>query len=258
MTFPKEHRAKLHSTNPIEHLNGEIKRRTDVVGIFPNDDAILRLVGALLLEQNDEWAVQRARYMTLVWGLRSQEACIIVFIPLFGRGEPFLRPGLVFSPARRAGAVKEARQGIAQQREASLMAPSAVLESRAEAGRGGSEAEPVCGAHMVRCNLVFGGPWAAQNMMQSSASTTRLRAAVPIWKAVLEPRHVTSTRHLGLADRQAELFACLSATRLPLPWYRVGLVRRQEAPLSSPSAAARSAACGRVPRSSPFACGPVR
>jgi putative transposase len=65
MTFPKEHRAKLHSTNPIERLNGEIKRRTEVVGIFPNDDAIVRLVGALLLEQNDEWAVQRARYMAL-------------------------------------------------------------------------------------------------------------------------------------------------------------------------------------------------
>src|SRR6476659_5535796 len=65
MTFPKEHRAKLHSTNPIERLNGEVKRRTEVVGIFPNDDAIVRLVGALLLEQNDEWAVQRARYMTL-------------------------------------------------------------------------------------------------------------------------------------------------------------------------------------------------
>jgi len=65
MTFPKEHRVKLHSTNPIERLNGEIKRRTEVVGIFPNDEAIVRLVGALLLEQNDEWAVQRARYMTL-------------------------------------------------------------------------------------------------------------------------------------------------------------------------------------------------
>jgi len=65
MTFPKEHRAKLHSTNPIERLNGEVKRRTEVVGIFPNDDAITRLVGAILLEQNDEWAVQRGRYMTL-------------------------------------------------------------------------------------------------------------------------------------------------------------------------------------------------
>jgi transposase-like protein len=65
LTFPKEHRVKLHSTNPLERLNGEIKRRTDVVGIFPNEDAITRLVGALLLEQNDEWAVQRGRYMTL-------------------------------------------------------------------------------------------------------------------------------------------------------------------------------------------------
>jgi transposase-like protein len=65
MGFPREHRAKLHSTNPIERLNGEIKRRTDVVGIFPNEAAITRLVGAILMEQSDEWAVQRARYMTL-------------------------------------------------------------------------------------------------------------------------------------------------------------------------------------------------
>ena len=65
MTFPKEHRTKLHSTNPIERLNGEIKRRTNVVGIFPNEAAITRLIGAILAEQNDEWAVQRARYMTL-------------------------------------------------------------------------------------------------------------------------------------------------------------------------------------------------
>jgi putative transposase len=65
MGFPAQHRAKLHSTNPLERLNGEIKRRTEVVGIFPNEDAITRLVGALLLEQNDEWPVQSARYMTL-------------------------------------------------------------------------------------------------------------------------------------------------------------------------------------------------
>ena len=62
--FPKEHWTKIYSTNPLERVNGEIKRRTNVVGIFPNDQSIIRLVGAILPGQNDEWAVQN-RYMTL-------------------------------------------------------------------------------------------------------------------------------------------------------------------------------------------------
>jgi transposase-like protein len=61
----KEHRAKIYRSNHIERLNGEIKRRTNVVGFFPNEASIMRLIGAILLEQNDEWAVQRARNMTL-------------------------------------------------------------------------------------------------------------------------------------------------------------------------------------------------
>jgi putative transposase len=64
MEFPKAHRVQIASTNPLERLNAEIKRRTNVVGIFPNDASIVRLVGALLLEQNDEWQLQR-RYMQL-------------------------------------------------------------------------------------------------------------------------------------------------------------------------------------------------
>ena len=64
MAFPREHWSQIASTNPLERVNGEIKRRSDVIGIFPNERAVVRLVGALMLEQNDEWAVSR-RYMSL-------------------------------------------------------------------------------------------------------------------------------------------------------------------------------------------------
>ena len=62
MGFPAQHRAKLHSTNTVERLNKEVKRRADVVGISPDESAILRLIGAVLLEADDEWATQH-RYM---------------------------------------------------------------------------------------------------------------------------------------------------------------------------------------------------
>ena len=64
MAFPKEHWPQLASTNPLERVHKEIKRRANVIGIFPNDAAIVRLVGTLLAEQNDEWQITR-RYMSL-------------------------------------------------------------------------------------------------------------------------------------------------------------------------------------------------
>jgi len=63
MSFPAEHWRKLRSTNPLERVNREIGRRSDVVGIYPNDAALIRLAGSLLIEQNDEWLVMR-RYLS--------------------------------------------------------------------------------------------------------------------------------------------------------------------------------------------------
>lgn len=82
MSFPPQHRTKLHSTNPLGRLNGEIKRRTDVVGIFPNEDTITRFVGANLLEQNDEWAVQRARHTTLESVARLGDDPLVTLPPM--------------------------------------------------------------------------------------------------------------------------------------------------------------------------------
>jgi transposase-like protein len=63
-TFPLEHWRKIWSTNPLERLNREVKRRTDVVGVFPNPEALLRLAGSVLIEAHDEWAVSDRRYLS--------------------------------------------------------------------------------------------------------------------------------------------------------------------------------------------------
>ena len=84
MGFPAQHRAELHSTNPLERLNKEVKRRADVVGIFPSEQSILRLIGAVLLEANDEWQLQH-RYMGV-------EAMAEIFTPAPANDAPRLPP----------------------------------------------------------------------------------------------------------------------------------------------------------------------
>ena len=77
--FPEEHRRRLHSTNPLERLHKEVKRRTAVVGIFPDRPSLIRLAGMLLAEQDDEWAVTDRRYFTFESMARINEP---------GGGEP--------------------------------------------------------------------------------------------------------------------------------------------------------------------------
>ena len=84
LTFPPQHRTKLHSTNPLERLNREVKRRADVVGIFPNEASIVRLIGAVLLEQNDEWQLMH-RYMQV-------EAMAELLIPAAEPNQPQIPP----------------------------------------------------------------------------------------------------------------------------------------------------------------------
>jgi putative transposase len=75
--FPDAHWSKLRSTNPLERVNREIGRRSDVVGIFPNDTSVIRLAGALLIEQNDEWLISRrylsAESMTLLDATQNED-----------------------------------------------------------------------------------------------------------------------------------------------------------------------------------------
>ena len=82
MDYPEAHRTKLHSTNSIERLNKEVKRRTDVIGIFRNEDSVRRLVGAVLLEQNDDWQLQH-RYLTLetMTGVAMTDEPAITILP---------------------------------------------------------------------------------------------------------------------------------------------------------------------------------
>jgi len=92
MAFPSEHWRQLHSTNGLERLNREVKRRSDVVGIFPNDDSVLRLLGSVLIEQNDEWSVCRKVYsqesMAKVIKLRHLSQDEPTSLPSNGRTAP--------------------------------------------------------------------------------------------------------------------------------------------------------------------------
>jgi hypothetical protein len=107
MAFPKAHHTQIHSTNPLERLNAEIKRRTNVVGVFPNEAAVIRLAGALLLEQNDEWQLQRhymqGERLQSFFGVSGQKGNVCPsLIPWASPSGHAARPGI--NSSRAAGA----------------------------------------------------------------------------------------------------------------------------------------------------------
>lgn len=186
--------------------------------------------------------------MTLVWATAKSISLHRYLHSYVQPGRAFLRPGLT-SHQRRAQGRSRRPAGHCTAARRVLEGPEHGASIPGRTGRGGQRRSRFAGRTRCAATLYSVGRREARTIMQSSASATRLRAAVPIWKAVLEPCHVTGARHLGFANRQTELFACPLATMRQLPWHAVGRARPRATRRSSPSATAQSGASGRARRS---------